>query len=70
MTLMHIGNVTPFFDYDKALYYQKDSGESFLKEEGDSKFVAEFLRTFTGFTGKTFNPVDAVKGFEFSQRLR
>lgn len=70
MTLMHIGNLTPFFDYDKALYYQQDSGESFLKEEGDSKFVAEFLRTFTGFTGKTFNPVDAVKGFEFAQRLR
>lgn len=70
MALMHIGNITPFFDYDKSLYYQKDSGESFLKEEGDSKFVAEFLRTFSGFTGKTFNPVDAVKGFEFSQRLR
>ena len=70
MALMHIGNLTPFFDYDKSLYYQKDSGESFLKEEGDSKFVAEFMRTFTGFTGKTFNPVDAVKGFEFSQRLR
>ena len=70
MTLMHIGNLTPFFDYDKSLYYQKDSGESWLKEEGDSKFVAEFIRTFTGYTGKTFNPVDAVKGFEFSQRLK
>jgi hypothetical protein len=68
MVLMHIGNLTPFFDYDKSLYYQKDSGESFLKEEGDSKLVAEFFRTFAGFTGKTFFPVDAVKGFEFSQQ--
>ena len=52
------------------LYYKKKSGENMFKEEGDSKFVANFMQTFLGYTGKTFHPVDAIKGFEYSQRLK
>lgn len=53
-----------------SLHYEKASGESSFKEKGDSKFIANFMQTFLGYTGKTFHPIDAIRGFEYSQRLK
>lgn len=50
------------------LYYKKDVDEGFMKDKGDSKLVAEAARTLLGFTGKTFHPVDMVRGFESMQK--
>ena len=52
------------------LYYKKDVGSNIFKEEGDSKLIANFMQTFLGYTGKTFNPLDGLKTFEYAQRLR
>ena len=66
--LGHMGEIIGI--EDDSLYYKKDSGESSFKEKGDSKFVSNFMQTFMGYTGKTFHPIDAIRGFEYSQRLR
>lgn len=51
------------------LYYKKDSGESMFKQKGDSKLFANLMKTFVGYTGKTFHPIDAIKGFEYSEDM-
>jgi hypothetical protein len=60
----HTFDLLPGIDYTKQLWYQKDVDESGLKDEGDSKFLAEFVKSFFGYSGKTFHPIDAVKGYE------
>lgn len=57
-------------DYDKQLYYQQDAGGGGFKDKGDSKLLQQLMASFTGYTGKTFHPEDAIKGFEYSNRLR
>lgn len=72
--LGHIGEVSHINDLlgksSDWLYYKKASGESMFKEKGDPKLLANIMQTFLGYTGKTFHPVDAIKGFEYSQRLK
>ena len=41
-----------------------------LKDKGDSKLFANVMRTFVGYTGKTFNPVEAIKGYEYMQSFK
>ena len=57
-----------FFQND--LYYQKDTDQSGLADKGDSKLLRELIRSFTGYSGKTFHPADAVKAFEYGQRIK
>ncbi len=64
----HIGEMVGVYD-GESLYYKRDSGESPLKEKGDSKLFANFMKTFFGYTGKTFHPIDAIKGFEFAEDM-
>ena len=52
------------------LYYKKDVGENPFKQEGHSKLLANFMQTFLGYTAKTWNPLDGLRGFEYSQRLK
>ena len=66
--LGHLGEIVGIDD--PSLYYKRKSGESIFKEEGDSKFIANVMQTFFGYTGKTFNPIDAIRGFEYAQRLK
>jgi hypothetical protein len=65
--LLHLHELTGYEHPD--LYYKKDSGESMFKEKGDSKLMANFMRTFVGYTGKTFHPIDAIKGFEYGEDM-
>ncbi len=64
----HIGAMLGVYD-GESLYYKRDSGESPLKEKGDSKLFANFMKTFFGYTGKTFHPLDAVKGLEYAEEM-
>ena len=48
-------------------YYQQDVNESGLGDEGDSKLVAKFMKTYLGYSGKTFNPIDAIKSFRMME---
>lgn len=52
-----------------SLYYKANVDNSGLKDKGDSKLVAKLFGAI-GYTGKTFTPYDAIKSFEYSQRLR
>lgn len=61
-------DILPGVDREKQLYYQRDVDSSGLKDEGDSKLLAEGVKAIFGYSGKTFNPVDAVKGYEYTQR--
>lgn len=70
LLLMQAGNMIPGMDFNSDLYYSKKVDESGFKDQGDSKLVAAFMKTFVGYTGRTFNPVDAVKSFEYTQRLK
>jgi len=54
---------------DDSLYYKSKVDNSGLKDKGDSKLISK-LAGLAGYTGKTFNPVDAIKSFEYSQRLK
>jgi hypothetical protein len=70
----HVLNLVGF-DFNSSLYYSKKSSEATflgmtLKDEGDSKLFAQMMKTFGGYTGKTFNPIDAIKGWEFFQKQR
>ena len=69
LSFMHAGDATGIMDYETSLYYQHDVDSSGLKDEGDSRFMAILARTL-GYSGKTFNPDDALKGFEYTQRLK
>lgn len=71
----HVLNVLPGVDFNSSLYYQKKSSDATflgmtLKDEGDSKLFAQFMKTFVGYSGKTFNPEEAIKGWEFVQNQR
>ena len=57
-------------DYDKTLYYQTDAGGGGLKDKGDSKLLQQMVQSFTGYSGKTFHPEDAIKGWQYSNRLK
>jgi len=57
-----------FFEND--LYYQKDTDQGGLGDKGDSKLLHELVRSFSGYSGKTFHPADAVKSFEYGQRIK
>jgi hypothetical protein len=39
-----------------------------FKDKGDSKLVAALMKTFVGYSGKTFNPYDAIKSYEYMSR--
>jgi hypothetical protein len=66
----HALNVLPGVDFNSSLYYSKDVDESGLKDEGDSKLIAQMMKTFVGYSGKTFHPVDAIKAWEYLQKQR
>jgi hypothetical protein len=66
----HMLNVLPGIDFNHSLYYQKDVDESGLKNKGDSKLVAAAVKSLFGYTGKTINPVDAIKSYEYMQRQK
>ena len=51
------------------LYYKSSVDNSGLKDKGDSKLAAKLFGAI-GYTGRTFNPLDAIKSFEYSQRLK
>jgi hypothetical protein len=75
MASEHLLNVIPGVDFNSSLYYQKQSSDATLlgmtlKDEGDSKLFAQVMKTFGGYTGKTFNPIEAIKGWEFMQDQR
>jgi hypothetical protein len=65
---MHLLDATPFFNFEGSLYYKKDVDQSGLKDKGDAKIVAEFMRSFVGYTGRTIHPEDALKAFENLQK--
>jgi hypothetical protein len=70
----HALDLLPGIDFNSSLYYQKKASEATLlgvtlKDEGDSKLFAQ-LAALGGYTGKTFNPDEMVKSFEYSQRLK
>jgi hypothetical protein len=66
LAFMHAGDATGLMDYETSLYYQHDVDSSGLKDEGDAKFLAVLAKTL-GYSGKTFNPDDAIKGYEYTQ---
>ena len=68
LLMEHGIDVLPGIDRERQLYYQRDVDQSGLKDEGDSKLLAESIRAIFGYSGKTQNPVDAIKGFEYTQR--
>lgn len=70
LMVQHGLDLLPGTDFNSSLYYKKDVDESGFKDEGDSKLVAAVMKTFVGYTGRTFNPVDAIKSFEYGQKLR
>jgi len=75
MTSEHLLDIIPGVDFNSSLYYQKKSSDATflgmtLKDEGDSKLFAQIMKTFGGYTGKTFNPIEAIKGWEFYQNQR
>jgi len=73
---LHAANVIPGVNFDSSLYYSKKVSDATffgaftLKDEGDSKLFAQLMKTFAGYTGKTFYPIDAIKGYEYFQRTR
>ena len=62
-------NVGFFGVNDKTVHYQQKAGESGLKDKGDLKVIAAFMAQL-GFTGKTLHPVDFIKTYEYSQRIK
>lgn len=72
LAILQTLDLFPGIDYSRNLYYQKDGdigdGALFLKDEGESKLFAGLMKTFVGYTGKTFSPADKIKDFEFTQR--
>lgn len=65
----HATDVIPGIDNSTSLYYQQDVDETGLRDEGDSKLISNVLRTFGGYTGRTFHPIDLVKSFKTNDRL-
>ena len=66
LLLMHGGELFGM-NYDKQLYYQKDVNEGGLGDEGDSKLLAKFMKSYVGYSGKTFHPIDAIKSFRMME---
>jgi len=56
--------------FDNNLYYQKEVDQGGLGDEGDSKLLHELVRSFIGYSGKTFHPSDMVKSLEYGQRIK
>jgi hypothetical protein len=56
--------------FDNDLYYQKQVDQGGLGDEGDSKLLHELVRSFVGYSGKTFHPSDMVKSLEYGQRIK
>jgi hypothetical protein len=75
MLSMHLLNVVPGVDFNSELYYKRKASEATffgmtLKDEGDSKLFAQFMKTFVGYSGKTFHPDEAIKAWEYMQEQR
>lgn len=66
----HMLNVLPLVDFNSDLYYSKDVDESGMKDKGDSKLIAAAIKSIIGYTGKTIHPVDAIKSYEYIQRMK
>lgn len=66
----HMLDVLPFVDFNKDLYYSKDVDDSGLKDKGDSKLIAAAVKSIIGYTGRTITPTDAIKSFEYVQRMK
>jgi hypothetical protein len=64
----HVANTTPFFNFNKDLYYSKDVDDSGLKDKGDAKILAQLAKTLVGYSGRTKHPIDAIKSWEYIQR--
>jgi hypothetical protein len=54
---------------DDNLYYKSKIDDSGLRDKGDSKLFAKTMGIL-GYTGRSFNPADAVKSFEYAQKLK
>lgn len=72
--LQHTGGLVGISDTDSLYYSKKQSDASIfgmtLKDKGDSKLFANALQTFGGVSGKSWTPLDLLKGFQYSQRLK
>ena len=63
----HAMSLTGLVD-SSNLYYKKDTDESGLKDKGDAKIISAMMKTFVGYSGRTFHPVDAIKSYEYMSR--
>lgn len=68
LLVQHTGNIIGMSS-DDGLYYKSQADQSGLKDKGDSKLLAKVIGSL-GYTGKTFNPYDAIKSYEYSQRIK
>ena len=66
----HMLNVLPGVDFNSDLYYSKDVDQSGLKDKGDSKLISAAIKSIIGYTGRIINPDDAIKSFEYMQRMK
>jgi len=66
---LHALNVIPGVDFDSSLYYSKDVDESGFKDMGDPKVMAALMQLL-GYTGGTFQPIQKIKGYEYTQRIQ
>jgi hypothetical protein len=64
---IHALNIFPG-NYDSSLYYSKKVDDSGLKDEGDSKLMAVGMKSFVGYSGRFFHPIDALKSFEYMSK--
>jgi hypothetical protein len=63
-------NLGHFFGVEeKGVFYQSDVSDSGLKDKDDLKWFAE-AAGMMGYTGKTLHPIDAIKGYEYAQRIK
>jgi len=66
----HMLNVLPGVDFNHDLYYSKDVDQSGLKDKGDSKLISAAVKSIIGYSGRTVHPDDAIKSFEYMQRMK